>query len=145
LIEVAVGAKLSPETVACVYFALGSALEMSWLRDSITTLPAKNHWQNKARAALLNGLYDQQRYLTAELLRLTESAKTPGERVQSWLDRNRGGVDRCQALFADLRSSGQPDLAMLSVALRQLADLSETGVIDAIEAAKDEPAATAVD
>ncbi|MEZ5584544.1 MAG: hypothetical protein R3F37_18880 [Candidatus Competibacteraceae bacterium] len=40
---------------------------------------------------------------------------------------NRVGVERCRGIFDDLRSAGQPDLAMLSVALREMANLVRQG------------------
>ncbi|MCA1847362.1 MAG: NAD-glutamate dehydrogenase, partial [Actinobacteria bacterium] len=38
--------------VAVVYFALGTALELDWLRDRIAALPRDDRWQALARSAL---------------------------------------------------------------------------------------------
>jgi glutamate dehydrogenase len=127
LIEVADQTGLPVEAVAIVYFGLVSRLELNWLRESITNLPVANHWQHRARSALLNGLYDQQRALTADVLQLTSSQKPPEQRLETWLEHNRSGVARSLGMFADLRASGQPDLAMLSVALRETANLVHGG------------------
>ena len=40
-----------------------------------------------------------------------------------WLERNRNELERCLRIFSDLRAAGQPDLAMLSVALREVGGL----------------------
>ena len=113
--------------MARIYFSLAEQLQMTWLHESISHLPATTHWQRRARAALLSGLYDQGRALTADVLRSTEEAAAPVEqRLEQWLERNRSLVDRCLAMFDDLQAGGQqPDLAMLSVALRETGNLAQ--------------------
>ncbi|MCB1826708.1 MAG: NAD-glutamate dehydrogenase, partial [Candidatus Competibacteraceae bacterium] len=123
LIEVATQTALPETVVATVYFGLTNRLTLNWLRQSILDLPVANHWQNRSRAALLDILYDQGRVLTLDVLRSTANAQTPEERLESWLAHNQAGVERCRGVFADLRMAGQPDLAMLSVALREMASL----------------------
>jgi NAD-specific glutamate dehydrogenase len=92
----------------------------------VANLPTANHWQNRARAALLNGLYEQGRVLTADVLRLTAAEDTPERRLATWLEHNHSGVERCRNLFSDLRSAPGPlDLAMLSVAVREVAHLAQ--------------------
>ncbi len=127
LVEVAEQAQLPVVTVGAVYFALVNRLELNWLRRSIIYLPAASHWQNRARTALLQGLYDQGRRLTAAVLQTTPPELSPEERLHVWLTRNRSGVERCRSLYADLRAAGQPELAMLSVALRETANLAPGG------------------
>jgi glutamate dehydrogenase len=127
LVEVATQTSLPVIAVAQVYFGLVSRLELNWLRKSVNDLPAVSHWQNRARAALLNGLYDQGRLLTAAVLCGTVTETAPAQRLADWLTRNRGEVERWLSLLADLRAAGQPDLAMLSVALRELGQLARAG------------------
>lgn len=123
LVEVAGEMELPVTIVASVYFGLVSALDLNWLRQSIANLPTTSHWQNRARSALLNGLYDQGRLLTANVFRTTAPEDPPEKRLAAWLASNRAEVERYQGIFTDLRSAGQPDLAMLSVALRETASL----------------------
>ena len=123
LVEVATQTALPETVVATVYFGLANRLALNWLRQSILDLPVANHWQNRSRAALLDILYDQGRALTLDVLQTTASAQAPDERLESWLAHNQAGVERCRGVFADLRAAGQPDLAMLSVALRETASL----------------------
>ena len=123
LVEVATQTALPETVVATVYFGLANRLTLNWLRQSILDLPVANHWQNRSRAALLDILYDQGRALTLDVLQSTASTQTAEERLESWLAHNQAGVERCKGVFADLRTAGQPDLAMLSVALRETASL----------------------
>lgn len=125
LVEVAGQRELSVTVIATVYFTLISHLNLNWLRQSIAELPVNSHWQSRARSALLNGLYDQGRLLTADVFQSTSPEDHPEKRLSTWFDNNQDKVERCQNIFADLRSAGQPDLAMLSVALRETASLMQ--------------------
>ncbi|MDX1606888.1 MAG: NAD-glutamate dehydrogenase, partial [Candidatus Competibacterales bacterium] len=123
--DVAGQSALPVTDVARIYFSLAERLNMTWLHDSIVNLPVTTHWQRRARAALLSGLYDQGRALTADVLRSTETGDVE-QRLNRWLERNRALVERCLSMFEDLQSSGQqPDLAMLSVALRETGNLAQ--------------------
>jgi glutamate dehydrogenase len=126
LVEVANQVGLPVPAVAAVYFELAGRLELSWLRRRIGELATAGHWQNRARAALLNGLYEQGRTLTLVVLQSALDVE-PERRLALWLEHHRAGVERCRALFAELKAAGRPDLAMLSVALRETADLGAGG------------------
>jgi len=110
--------------VAPIYFELAARLQVNWLRARIMNLTVKGHWQMRARAALLNSLYDHLRQLTANVLGDTASENSAEHRLQQWMNTNLTPVDRCQNVFNDLRqTTGEPDMAMLSVAVRELANL----------------------
>ena len=128
IIEVATQAERSVVEVAEIYFGLASELQMNWLRRSIIDLAANNHWQQRARAALLNNLYDQGRDLTAAVLRSMPAELAPNKCLTQWLADNQDVVQRSTGMFEDVRASGQmPDLAMLSVALRETGNLLQSG------------------
>jgi len=122
--EVADNQQLSIADVAQVYFSMSERLDINWLHQNIMQLPVATHWQRRARAALLNSLYDLGRALTADVLRADPDEPAVEQRMEYWLNRNRNVVERSLRMFADLRASGQqPDLAMLSVALRETSNL----------------------
>jgi glutamate dehydrogenase len=123
LVEISTQTGLPVTVIAGVYFDLAGRLELNWLAGNIAELETANHWQNRARSALLNSLYDQARLLTADVLTLTPDEENLGKRLDAWMKRNRSGIERCHGIFADLRAAGQPDLAMLSVALREISNL----------------------
>ena len=47
----------------------------------------------------------------------------PGALLAAWQDRNHRAIERVTQLLNELRASGTPDAAMLSVALRELRNL----------------------
>jgi glutamate dehydrogenase len=131
VIEVATSCGETVETVAAVYFALGYKLDLHWLRDQIARLPAETHWQTLAQGALRDDLYSEQRELTIEVLkRGTEDGtedKDAEALIETWLEENRSAVERANTILSDLREAETLDIAMLSVALREIRNLSETG------------------
>ena len=129
VIEVASACGETVETVAAVYFALGYRLDLHWLRDQIARLPGETHWQTLAQGALRDDLYSEQRELTAEVLRPGTEDRDAGALIDSWMEENRSSVERANAILADLKEAEGIDIAMLSVALREIRNLSETGSV----------------
>jgi glutamate dehydrogenase len=127
VIEVASACGETVETVAAVYFALGYKLDLHWLRDQIARLPADTHWQTLAQGALRDDLYSEQRELTAEVLKKGAEDRDAETLIESWLEENRSAVERARSILSDLKEADTLDIAMLSVALREIRNLSETG------------------
>jgi glutamate dehydrogenase len=132
VIEVAAACGETVETVAAVYFALGYKLDLHWLRDQIARLPADTHWQTLAQGALRDDLYSEQRELTTEVLKRDAGDRGADDGdaetlIEAWLADNRSSVERTRAILSDLKEAEALDIAMLSVALREIRNLSETG------------------
>jgi glutamate dehydrogenase len=127
IVEVASLKGVTVDEVAAVYFTLGGRLELNWLCDQIAALTVENHWQALAITALYDGLYSQQRALAAEVLQMNPGSGSAEKRVEAWLTRNRAQVECCLRVFADIKTSGTIDLAMLSVALREIRGLIHSG------------------
>jgi glutamate dehydrogenase len=112
------------EAVAAVYFTLGDRLKFHWLRDHIEALPRDNRWRTLARSALRDDVYSQQATLTAEILRSVPEDLPTLERINAWVDSNPGPVERALQVLSDINSSGIVDLSTLSVALREIRNLT---------------------
>ncbi|HEV7536080.1 MAG TPA: NAD-glutamate dehydrogenase domain-containing protein, partial [Acidimicrobiia bacterium] len=110
VVQVAGGSDVLPE-VAAVYFGLGTALELDWLRDRIAALPRDDRWQALARSALGDDYARERAALTGEVL--------GGGGLEAWMAGHRPAVDRFLAVVDDIRSGAPPDLATLSVAMRE--------------------------
>jgi glutamate dehydrogenase len=124
IVEVARQADRSVEEVAAVYFRLDGRLELSWLREQISGLPSDSHWQTLAKAGLADDLSCLQRELTGLVLQLTRRAKVPDTLIKEWNAQNKSALERSQQVLAELKSAGNLDLSMLSVALRELRNLT---------------------
>src|SRR5467141_4023698 len=124
IVEVADQLKRDIAQVARVHFALAGELDFPWLRSSIGILPADSHWDTLAKAALRDDLASMLRALTADALRTDASPSDPAALISAWKTRHAVLYERFRQVLADLRSSESSDLAMLSVAMRELRNLS---------------------
>ncbi|MCH7888863.1 MAG: NAD-glutamate dehydrogenase [Proteobacteria bacterium] len=115
--------KLAVEEVGRVYFQVGERLGLDWLRASAGGFAAESHWQRQAVTAIVDELYSQQRDLAAAVLE-ANGAGPPGGAVDNWIAAHRSAVERNERLLADLRKTGAIDLAMLTVANRQIRALA---------------------
>ena len=78
-----------------------------------------------ARSALRDDVYSQRAALTAEILRSVPDDELPAlERINAWVDNNQGPVERTLQVLTDINSSGICDLSTLSVALREIRNLT---------------------
>jgi glutamate dehydrogenase len=127
VIEVASECGETVEAVAAVYFAIGARLDLHWLRDQIARLPASSHWQVLAQGALRDDLYSEQRELTGQVLRPGAADRGAEALIDAWQADNRASVARCMAMLEDLKEADTLDIAMLSVALREIRTLAQTG------------------
>jgi glutamate dehydrogenase len=141
LVEIAAATGLTFEEVAGVYFEIGDRLELDSLRDRIAALPREERWDALARRALWEDLLKEQRALATDVLRESGNGPMP-ERVSAWIARNAQPVERCLQLLADVKAGSAYDLAMLSVAVREIRNLIEATPAPARDASEPiEPAA----
>jgi glutamate dehydrogenase len=126
VIEVASAQDETVEAVAAVYFALGVRLDLHWLRDQIGRLAAESQWQALAQAAIREDLSSEQRHLTAQVLRHAGSGLDAEAVIEAWLSENHAEVGRYQVMVAELKQAETLDVAMLSVALREIRNLAQS-------------------
>ena len=124
LVEVAAATGSSFEEVAGVYFEIGDRLELHALRERIAGLPREERWEALARRALWEDLHNEQRALAADVLRESGNGPVP-DRVSAWIAHNAQPVERCLQVLADVKAGNAYDLAMLSVAVREIRNLIE--------------------
>jgi glutamate dehydrogenase len=123
IVEVADAIKRDIEPVARLHFALAGELDFPWIRSRIGALPADSHWTVLAKAALRDDLAGMLRALAADALR-ADGSGDPAAQIAAWKARNSVLYERFRQILTDLRASESPDLAMLSVAMRELRNLS---------------------
>ena len=112
--------------VANVFYELGHALDLEWLRGQIEALPVDGHWHAQARGSLLDELNHQHRALATQVLALTgkSAGKSP---VQAWLDRDDPTLKYTRTMLAEILTQNA-DYPIASVAVRRLAQLAQVPV-----------------
>ena len=127
VVDIASETGVPVERAASTYLALDARLELEWLRDQIAKLPADDRWRVRARAALDDAVYAHQRTLSSEILRARPDGKEPQRLLDEWSARTNGAVDRYLRTLSDLKASAGLDIAMLSVAVKEIHELTRLG------------------
>jgi glutamate dehydrogenase len=109
--------------VAKVYFSVGARFGLERLRTAGNSIPAETPWQKAALSAVVDDLFTYQSTLASKVLTESDGAKDP---VDQWLSTRPREVERIDQLMTDLRAAQTVDLAMLTVASRQLRGLVES-------------------
>jgi glutamate dehydrogenase len=111
------------EDVARVYFGIGARLALDSLRSATSKIAAETPWQKSAIAALIDDLFNYQSTLASRVIAETDGAANP---VEAWLSARPRVVERVDQTMNEFRAATTVDLAMLSVASRQLRALIES-------------------
>ena len=102
-------------TAAQTWYGLYERFQGDWLNQAIANLPSQDPWQRKARASLKQEFEDSLAQLTQTVISSDQS--------QAWDTRNQDLIERCLSIFAELQNNTNTNLAMLSVAVREIAKL----------------------
>ncbi|MER2298195.1 MAG: NAD-glutamate dehydrogenase domain-containing protein, partial [Pseudomonas sp.] len=121
-----------PAQVAKAFFAVGSALDLTWYLQEISNLPVENNWQALAREAFRDDIDLQQRAITISVLQMADAPQDMDARVALWAEQHRVMVERWRAMLDDLRNATGNDYAMYAVANRELVDLAMSGQAAAV-------------
>ncbi len=110
------------DEVCEVHVGVGERLGLARLRHQIDALPSDSYWQGRAKAALGDDLAGLQRALAQQVL-ITGAGTAPAL-IARWEQTHAAALERARRLLADLAETKQADLAMLSVAMRELRNLA---------------------
>lgn len=119
--EIADAAKLPLEQTAAVHAGVGERLGLERMRQQVELLSAESYWQGLAKLALGDDVADLQRSIALEAI--TRQPGEPAAILARWEQDNRQALERAHRLLAELQETPAGDLAMLSVALRELRNL----------------------
>lgn len=111
---------LSLAAVGRVYYAIGSLLQLGYLRRKASEYNADSHWDKTAVKTIVSDLYDEQRRLSMAILTGCNSESVCMDLLENWQQNNKPMIDRYLRLLADIRSTETKDLSMLFVALKQV-------------------------
>jgi glutamate dehydrogenase len=134
IVEIAHTEARNVADAATAYWSTFDAFELGWLWDGVGNLPRSDRWQEQARSALRDDLLTVLADLTRNVMR------SAGGSPRAWIEANERAVGRALAMHTEIRRAESFDLTTLSVALRQLRNLTITAVASPPEPAGWEPA-----
>ncbi len=117
LVAIAEKTKLAMDRAAIIYFGVGTALSLDWLREQIEILGVEGHWQAVARTTLRDNVYELQRILCLQVLKENRRASVT-DMLDTWLAQNKTAVEGVRQTMNDMRSLPEMDFATLSVAVQ---------------------------
>jgi glutamate dehydrogenase len=123
IVEVANTTTVELSKVATVYFTLGTDLKLHWLRERIDNLPRDNRWAALSRSALRDELYRTHHQLTTVVLQTDTNTQEPTAQIAAWMDSKKMNIGRCLEVLSEIAHAENPELPMLSVALREIRNL----------------------
>jgi glutamate dehydrogenase len=105
--------------VARAFFAAGQSLQLDWIEAQVVGFPASSRWERFALNAIVDDLLLVRREAVQKAL-----AAQPGEDAEQALEAFLGSrpeaVARLERLAEQLRAEGVDDLAVITVAVRQV-------------------------
>jgi glutamate dehydrogenase len=110
------------DAIAKVYFTLGARCGFDWLREAAGRLTPETTWQASAISALVEDLYAEQTELTVKIVG-TDGSRAADAAFEAWRSANGRGCGRVETVVEELRRAGAVDIAMLSVANREIRSL----------------------
>ncbi|MGD2084490.1 MAG: NAD-glutamate dehydrogenase, partial [Chromatiales bacterium] len=128
LVDVADACAVDVGAAAQAYFAMGAVLELDWLATRIHALPTQDRWLAEARAGFRDELLAHHRSLCIAVLTGEMPEASGVTRLEAWRTQHQPAVDSWLRLLAELNTQDEPDLAMLSVALRAVQRLAASAV-----------------
>jgi glutamate dehydrogenase len=114
----------SVQDVARVFFAVGTELRLDWLEAEIARVRSSTRMQRWALQAVRDDALGARRELAERALREADGAG-PEAAVQRFLAEHERPARRVEGFLRALAREGDPDLAGLTLAVRQLRGLAE--------------------
>jgi glutamate dehydrogenase len=114
------------DDVARVYFWVGARFGLDRLRTAGASIAAETPWQKAAVAAVVDDLFNYQSVLASRVIAESNGARGSTDSVDVWLASRGRVVERVDQTMNEMRGAPSVDLAMLTVATRQLRTLVES-------------------
>lgn len=112
------------DTSAKLFFNLREKLGLHWFIQQINALAVNNHWQGLAREALMDDLDWQQKALLIHIMGCESDSDDVSQCLVNWFDESSPMVMRWRTLLDEVRGAEDPELAMFTVAMRELSNLA---------------------
>jgi glutamate dehydrogenase len=112
--------------VADAYFALMDHLGTDGLLTAVSGLPRDDRWHALARLAIRDDVYSSLRMLTFDVLAIGEPDENGEQKIAEWQHTNSSRLERARRTLTEIYSDDERDLATLSVAARQIRNMTRT-------------------
>jgi glutamate dehydrogenase len=122
IVEIAHSESCNVADAARTYWSVFDTFDVGWLWDGVGALPRSDRWQQQARSVVRDDLMTAIADLTRNVIRTADGSPT------AWIEANERAVGRALAMHTEIRRAEMLDLTTLSVALRQLRNLTLTAV-----------------
>jgi glutamate dehydrogenase len=123
MVAVARETERSIEDVARVFFVLGAELRLDWMERELGRVRSATRMQRWALQAVREDAFKARRQLAQSALETTRGAE-PVVAVERFLHEQAAGARRLDTFLRALAREGEPDLAGLALAVRQLGTLA---------------------
>ena len=128
VIHTADEANVSLDTAIRTFFTIGARLDLGWYYKVLTQLKATTHWQLLARDSAREELGRLQRKISVGIIGMLKEDVSVEAVIEAWLKEHHSLVVRWQTMLVDIRNASVADLAMFSVANRELMDLAQVSM-----------------
>jgi glutamate dehydrogenase len=128
IVEIAHTESRSVADAATAYWATFDAFDLGWLWDGVGNLPRSDRWQEQARSAQRDDLMTVLADLTRHVMRSADASPA------AWIRSNERAVGRALAIHTEIRRAETFDLTTLSVAIRQLRNLTIISAAEVVPA-----------
>lgn len=124
IIEIGRQCHIDVKRVAQVYFILLDRLKLIWFRQQINAyVGGESYWVFLAKSSYKADLDTIQRHLASQVISEIQPEGDVTAQVDTWLENRHHQVARWRNILTDLRNSGVKEFAIISVAIRELANL----------------------
>jgi glutamate dehydrogenase len=110
--------KVPVAQASLVYFELGAALKLGWLRREASRMQAGGYWERAAIKSVINEFYGQQRRMTGAVLHKLGKKGDTSKVVKDYLTTHQAAAERFIAFIDDIRANEKITFPMLVLALR---------------------------
>ena len=122
VVETAAQRRADVTRIAQVFFGLGDALELKWLRRQVENLDVVGQWHAMSRANLRDELFTQQNRLVERVLKADGRKRDP---VAAWMACHSERVASVQKMLNHMKNHVEMDYPTIAVAVRSLGQLAD--------------------
>jgi len=117
VVETAARRRTDVNRVARVFFGLGDALDLKWLRKQVESLEVAGQWHAISRANLRDELFSTHNHLVERVLKSDGRKKDP---VAAWMKTNQEALKPVKNMLNNMKKGAEMDYPTVSVAVRAL-------------------------